>query len=301
MMTTPNDLHGVIVPVVTTFDESGAIDHGTFVEQIDWMLAQDVDGLVVGGSTGEGYALDPDELLLLTRSAVKASAGRIPVLASIIADSTRSAVSRATMLRNLPLAALQIAPPHYIFSPSEDGLVRFYRAVAEAAGIPLIIYNVIPWAKVTPRLALRIMQEVPQVIAVKQSDRDMDVFAELTRSIGPERVFGALDGSLKSCYDFRIAGSIAAIASAVPKENVRLWRAVRDGRTAEAFALQVGLSDFWAVLTGPNLPARVKAAQRLQGLKASWPRAPMEAASPADVDALSRALHGLQEICCQLP
>jgi 4-hydroxy-tetrahydrodipicolinate synthase len=139
------------------------------------------------------------------------------------------------------------------------------------------------------------MQEVPQVIAVKQSDRDMDVFADLTRSVGPQRVFGALDGSLKSCYDFGIAGSIAAIACAVPNESVRLWRAVRDGRTAEAFALQLRLSDFWAALTGPNLPARVKAAQRLQGLKTSWPRAPMEAAAPGDVAALSRALQGLRE------
>jgi 4-hydroxy-tetrahydrodipicolinate synthase len=204
------------------------------------------------------------------------------------------------MIRDLPIAALQVAPPHYIFSLSEDGFVSFYRAVAEAAGIPLIIYNVIPWAKVTPRLALRIMQEVPQVIAVKQSDRDMDVFADLTRSVGPQRIFGALDGSLKSCYDFGIAGSIAAIACAAPKENVRLWRAVREGRTADAFALQVRLSDFWAAVTGPNLPARVKAAQRLQGLKASWPRAPMEAASQADVDALSHALQGLQRLSFEL-
>jgi 4-hydroxy-tetrahydrodipicolinate synthase len=295
MMTTPSELHGVIVPVVSPFDESGTIDMGAFVEQIDWMLAQEVDGLVVGGSTGEGFALEPDELLLLTRRAVDVAAGRIPVLASIIADSTQSAASRATMLRGLPIAALQVAPPHYIFPPSEDGFVGFYRAVAEAAGIPLVIYNVIPWAKVSPKLALRIMQEVPQVIAVKQSDRDMDAFADLTRSVGPKHVFGALDGSLKSCYDFGIAGSIAAIACAVPKENVRLWRAVGEGRTAEALTLQSRLSDFWAALTGPNLPARVKAAQRLQGLKASWPRAPMEAASQADVDALSRALRDLQE------
>lgn len=295
-MTTPSDLHGVIVPVVSPFDEDGAIDQDAFVEQIRWVMAQEVDGLVVGGSTGEGYALEADELVTLARSAVETARNSIPVLASIIADSTRAAVARATMLRNLPLAALQVAPPHYIFSPSEDGLVAFYRAVAEAAGLPLIIYNVIPWAKVTPTLARRIMQDVPQVIGVKQSDRDMDVFADLVRSVGARRVFGALDGSLKSCYDFGIAGSIAAIASAAPRANVVLWRAVREGRTSDAIAIQSHLSEFWAALTGSNLPARVKAAQHLQGLKTSWPRAPMEAASTTEIESLRKALAPLQGI-----
>lgn len=294
-MTGFHELRGVIVPLATPFDEGGDIDDAAFVEQIDWMLAQDVDGLVIGGSTGEGYALEPTELLRLAQLAVRTASGRVPVLASIIADSTRAAVARATMLRSLPLAALQVAPPHYIFSPSEDGLVSFYGAVAEAAGLPLIIYNVVPWAKVTPRLATRIMREVPLVVAVKQSDRDMDVFTDLVRSVGAQRVFGALDGSLKSCYDLGISGSIAAIACAAPKANVQLWRAVKEGRTAEAFTIQAQLSDFWAALTGPNLPARVKAAQELQGLKAAWPRAPMEPVSAADLDALRRAVLALQE------
>lgn len=276
----PESLKGVIVPLTTPFDASGEIDRRAYRAQIEWMLAEGVDGIVVGGSTGEGFALDEGEVVELAHIALEAAAGRVPVMASILADCTRTAVRRAGQLAALGLTALQVAPPHYIFAPSDDGLLSFYRDVAATTRLPIVIYNVISWANVRPAVAARILDRVPSVVAVKQSDKDLGTFADLVRAIGPERVFGAIDGSLMSCYDLKAAGSIAAIASAIPSVNVALWRAVGRGDRGRALELNSGLGEVWEHLAAQNLPARVKAAQAAQGMAAGLPRAPMEPVSP---------------------
>lgn len=282
--------HGVLAPLTTPFDREGNIDEQCFIAQLEWMVLEGVQGVVVGGSTGEGYTLTADELVRLVDIATGTLKGRLPVLASIIADSTRAAVERANCLRKFPLAGLQVAPPHYIFRPSDDGIVSFYAAIADATDIPLVIYNVIPWTNVSPSLAFRIMEVVPQVAAVKQSDKDFGIYVDLVRQVGPSRVFAAIDGGLMGCYDVGAIGSIAAIASAAPRASVGLWNAVREGRREEAISLHRCLLELWMALSAPNLPARVKAAQAAQGLPVSFPRAPMAPVSPDEQKAIEQAL-----------
>lgn len=291
-MNSNNHFEGVLVPVTTPFLDNEDIDKTAFVAQLEWMLAQGVHGIVVGGSTGEGHALDDSELAELIELATRTVKNRVPVIASVIADSTRSAIRRASRLAEYDLTALQVAPPHYIFSPSDEGFITFYRDIAKTSHCPIIIYNVISWAKISPRLAHDIMQAVPNVIAIKQSGTDFQVYADLVRSVGSSRVFAANDGALMSCYDLGAAGSIAAIATAAPKANVMLWNAVKNGERKEAIALHDRLLDLWNVLSGTNLPARVKAAQTLQGIPAGLPRQPMMGISDREraqmADALAR-------------
>lgn len=109
-MTGSMELGGVIVPLTTPFAADESIDYGAFSRQIEWTLAEGVDGVVVGGSTGEGFALDEEEAFALSRCALDVVAGRVPVMTSIMADSTRTAARRARQLAELPLAGLQVAP-----------------------------------------------------------------------------------------------------------------------------------------------------------------------------------------------
>jgi len=293
------EFRGVIVPLTTPFTADEEIDRQGFTRQIDWMLAEGVSGFVVGGSTGEGYALDEGEMLELSKLALDVVAGRVPVMASIMVDSTRAAVNRAKQLAELPLSGLQIAPPHYIFTPDDDGLFAFYQAVGAASPLPLVLYNVISWANVQPAVAARILDGVPTAYGVKQSDKDLGRFADLVLAVGPERVFGAIDGSLMSCYDLGIAGSIAAIASATPRASVALWQAVQQGDRARALELNAALGRFWQQLSGSNLPARVKAAQTIQGIAAGRPRAPMSALTESEEAALTAAFQHLARVTDQ--
>jgi 4-hydroxy-tetrahydrodipicolinate synthase len=287
-------LKGVIVPVTTPFTVTEEIDEKAFVAQLEWLVAQGVQGIVVGGSTGEGYALTDDEFVRLVDLAIEVAGSTLPVLAGVTADSTRAAVRRAKLLAGRRLAALQVAPPHYIFAPSETGMIGFYTSLAEATAFPILIYNVIPWATVSPRQAGEIMRAVPRVVAIKQSGTDFCVYADLVRTVGADRVFAAIDAALMSCYELGAMGSIAAIATATPRASVRLWHAVAAGQREEAMALHRKLLEVWVALAGPNLPAKVKAAQELQGVPASHPRAPMAPASSAERERIAKALAGLR-------
>ena len=154
-------LHGIIPPMTTPFDAEGAIDEGAVRAQVRWLLAAGVHGLAVGGSTGEGHALDQDELRRLVATVTEEATGRVPVIAGIIVDSTRDAVRRGKAVGDLGVAALQVTPVHYLFRPDDDAMLGHFRAIAEATGLPVVIYNVVPWSYLSPGLLCRIMSEVP--------------------------------------------------------------------------------------------------------------------------------------------
>jgi dihydrodipicolinate synthase/N-acetylneuraminate lyase len=273
---------GVLVPLVTPFKADESLDLRAYEEQIEWMIGANVHGLVIGGSSGEGYALEAAELAALVDCALEVASGRIPVIVGVIADSTRQAIARIRATNRSNVVAFQVTPPHYIFRSSHDELVAFYREVAAAAERPIIIYNVIPWANIDPQLAARIATEVPGVSGFKQSNVDITQLLEL-RSIAPQLdVFAAIDPALRICYEAGAVGSIAAIATAAPHASVKLWNAVMSGDRATAAATEAGLTSLWHTLRGPNLPARLKAAQTLQGLSSGLARSPM--AMPGDAE-----------------
>ncbi|HVZ00824.1 MAG TPA: dihydrodipicolinate synthase family protein [Dongiaceae bacterium] len=293
-MTAPVRLQGIIPPLTTPFDAQGELDEDAIAAQVRWMIEQGVHGLVVGGSTGEGYTLTVDELARIAQSTIEAAEGRVPVVASIIADSTREVTRRVRRLAPLPLAALQITPPHYIFEPEPEGLVEFYARAADESPFPLIIYNVIPWTPVSPALARRLVEEVPEIVAIKQSKTDLGLYAEMVRTLGADRVFAALDEMLRECYEAGAAGSIAAIGTAAPSASLALWEAVRSGSKNEAARLQADLGALWQTLVGPNMPARVKVAQQMQGIQTGHPRSPMHAPDQATRDRIANALASIK-------
>ena len=161
-------LHGAILPATTPFDAHGDIQFDAAGRQIKWLIENGAQGVAVGGSTGEGQTLDREEFRDLIAASTDAAAGQVPVIAGIITDSTREAVIRGKMIRDLKTAALQVTPVHYLFKPSDDAMVEHFRTLAGETGQKIIIYNVVPWTYLSPALLLRIMDEVPDVIGVKQ-------------------------------------------------------------------------------------------------------------------------------------
>jgi 4-hydroxy-tetrahydrodipicolinate synthase len=285
--------HGVIPPMTTPFREDGEIDLGLVAAQLDWLCAAGVHGVAAGGSTGEGHTLDHGEYRDLLAATVEAAHGRIPVIAGIIVDSTRDAIRRGRLVRDMKVAALQVTPVHYLFRPDDEAMVRHFRSIAEETGLPVIIYNVVPWAYLSPALLTRIMTEVPTVIGVKQSAGDLKLFADLMTMAPDKQIYSAVDALMYPSYTLGAAGSIAAILAAAPHASVALWDAVRAGDHGRALALHKTLLALWNAIVGDNLPACVRHAQALQGLPKSWSRAPMPAASPAQQAAIARALEGL--------
>ena len=292
-MTTIN-LSGVIPPVTTPFDERGDIQYDSVKAQVDWLVDCGVSGIAVGGSTGEGHALEADEFRTLINVAFEAADGRIDVIAGIITDSTRESVRRGQIIRDSGVVALQVTPVHYVFKPTDDGTVEHFRTLTTETDMPVIIYNVIPWNYLSPELLCRVMREVPGVIGVKQSAGDMKLFADLMISANREDlIFSAVDGLLYTSYCLGAQGSIAAILSAAPRPSVQLWNAVKAGDHATALDLHEKLLVLWNAIVGDNLPATTKYSQILQGIPAGLPRQPMSMPGEPQQSLIRNALMGL--------
>ena len=290
-------LHGIIPPMTTPFTAEGEIDERAFRAQVRFFLGKGVHGVCVGGSTGEGHTLTRDEFKRLMTATVEEVNGRIPVVAGIIANSTREAVLRARDVENLDIAALQITPVHYLFKPDEDATYNHFRTLTESVKQPVLIYNVIPWNYLSPAQLLRIMREIPGVIGVKQSQGDLKLMADLLLDVPEGKlVFTAVDALLYPSFALGSPGTIAANPAAVPGVCVALWNAVQRGDHATAKELHVRLLRFWNTIVGDNLPACVKYALELQGCPVGLPRAPMPAASAAQRAAIEPALKHVQEL-----
>lgn len=286
----PHGIHGIVPPIVTPFDASGEIDEDALRRDIAYMVESGVHGIAVGGSTGEGHTLESDELRRVVRLAVQ-EAGSVPVIAGIIADSTRAAVERGLAVADLGAVALQVTPVHYLFRPNDDAMLDFFATIAERTGVPVMIYNVVPWAYLSPTLLARIIDEAPGVVGVKQSAGDMKLLADLLLLVGNRAaVMSAVDALLYPSFALGAHGAIAAILSAVPKLCVRLWDAVAQNRSDEARALHGSLLRIWDAIHADNLPANVKCAMEMQGRQGGFPRAPMPATSPERAEAIRQAL-----------
>ena len=289
-----DDLSGVIAPFTTPFNDDDTIELGAIAAQVEWLLSNGVHGLAAGGSTGEGHALTREEHRDILAETVSAVAGRVPVVAGIISNSTRETAARGRQVADLGVVALQVTPPAYLFRPDDDAMVDHFRRIHGDSGLPILIYNVVGHCYLSPDLLLRIMDEVPGVAGVKQSAGDAKLLADLLRRADAKnRIYAATDALLYNAYVLGAPGSIAAILTAAPGPSVRLWDAVQSGDHATALDLHERLMPLWDAIGQDNMPSLCKYAQELQGVPAGFARRPTSPARDHQKAAVREALAGL--------
>ena len=290
-------LRGIISPFTTPFSEDGEVNYELIKPQVDWLIENGVHGLAAGGSTGEGHVLNRNEYLKLMEKTSDAINGRVPLVAGIIANSTNEVAARGKSVKDLNVAALQITPPNYLFRPDDDSMVRHFKEIHEECGVPILIYNVVPWCYLSPDLLLRIMEEVPGVLGVKQSAGDMKLFADLIRRADSKNlIFSAVDALLFSSYQLGAPGAIAAILTAAPGPSVKLWNAVQKNNLSQAIDIHEKLMPLWDAIGVDNMPSLCKYAQNLQGLDAGYSRKPTSPATDKQKKQVEIALKGLDLI-----
>ncbi len=285
---------GIVPPMVTPFDESEELMEPELRSEVRYLIEESgVHGLAVGGSTGEGQTLSTDELRRAVGTACEEAAGRVPVIAGVIVDSTRQAIERGRAVADLGVRALQVTPVHYLFRPSDEMMLHHFDSIAQAVGLPVLIYNVVPWSYCSPELLVRIICEVDGVVGVKQSAGDLKLMADLLLELGQRGiVMSAVDALLYPSFCLGADGAIAAILAAVPELCVALWDAMAAADHQRALVLHQRLLPIWNAMVGDNLPANVKTALALQGRPAGGPRAPMARSSPVQAEMIRAALLG---------
>ncbi len=269
-------LRGVMPPIAMPFDKKGQLVKNGMREQIDLIIKSGASGIVAGGSTGEGHTLSDAEFVAAMTDAYEANAGRVPFLAGLIVNSTIQAINRIRMLDGMKITALQVTPVHYLFKPDEKATIEHFRTIWEETRIPILIYNVIPWNYLSVDMMLKIMDEVPGVVGMKQSSGDLKSLSDLLLRVKSRNVvMSGIDALLYPGFAIGMHGAISALCSAVPGAVVKLGKLVEKNRHEEARALHFHLNRLWNEMPHEILPACVKYAQHLQGVTLYHPRAPM--------------------------
>jgi len=284
-------LGGVVPPMITPFADDDSIDCSLLRTETQFLLEAGVNGIVVGGSTGEGAGMSAEELYKATSVVVEAVNGGIPVLSGVIADTSDEAVRLGKAARRAGAAALQVPPPHFNVAISSAVLSRYYRAITDRTGLPLIIYNVIPWAQVAVESLERLTAENSMIVGVKQSGGNIQALAALLAFLkGRIRIYSAIDDLLYPSFMLGANGTISGTSSVFPRETVELWEWVRHGNDGRALELHNTLVPVWRSLDGPQFPSRVKYALSLLGRAAGKPRSPFTWPRGKDAARIEQAL-----------
>ena len=209
---------GSMVAIVTPMHEDGSLDFDAFRKLIDWHIAEGTDGIVVVGTTGESPTVDFDEHHQLIKTAVEHARGRIPIIAGTGANSTREAIELAEYAKKAGAGASLSVVPYYN-KPTQEGLYRHFRAIAEAVEIPQILYNV-PGRTVADMqndTMLRLAQ-VPNIVALKDATANLERGADLLRQLPPHvAVYSGDDATGLALMLLGGRGVISVTANVAPR------------------------------------------------------------------------------------
>lgn len=292
---------GVIAPMTTPFSSSGELMPKSIRSQVDFLVRERADSLAVGGSTGEGQTLDADELRACVSEVRDAMPADMPLVASTICDSTRQAIRSIRAVAGLGVDAIQLTPVHYLFRPDDEMMIEHFRVIHEETGMPLIIYNVVHWCYLSPELTVRLMNEVPGVMGIKQSAGDLKLFADLMINAPKDRkIYSAVDALMYPSFCLGTPGVIAATPSGIPRATALLRDAVAKGDHANARLLHEAILRFWNATDHYNLPACIRYAQSLQGVDAGFPRMPMRPATEEQQAKIKPALEAVLKLADEL-
>ena len=289
-MPTDTDFSGLWIPLITPFHH-GKVDTGAISRLVRQQRADGVSGFVVCGSTGEAAALDKEEQKAVLRATLEAAQG-VPVVMGVSGYHLAQTVAWIRELASFPLAGLLVPPPCYI-RPSQDGLLQWFGAIADAATVALIIYD-IPYRTGVQleRATLLELAMHPRIQAIKDCGGDGGKTLALIAQ-GKLQVLAGEDLQMFATLAQGGAGAIAASAHLGTARFVKLVQLLRAGDLAQARALWGPLVPWIeAVFAEPN-PAPVKAALAQLGLIHNELRAPMTPTSAAHAAHVAR-------LCLQL-
>ncbi|NMG16726.1 4-hydroxy-tetrahydrodipicolinate synthase [Aromatoleum bremense] len=267
---------GSIVAIVTPMHEDGSLDYPRLRSLIDFHVAEGTDGIVVVGTTGESPTVSVEEHCELIRTTVEHAAGRIPVIAGAGANSTAEAIELARFAQEAgAVAQLSVVP--YYNRPTQEGLYRHFRSIAETVELPLILYNV-PGrtvADLSNDTALR-LAEIPSIIGIKDATGSIDRACDLIDRAPKD--FALYTGDDMTAAAFILLGghgTISVTANVAPRAMHEMCAAACAGDALRAREINAHLVGLHRDLFCEANPIPVKWAVARMGLIESGIRLPL--------------------------
>lgn len=283
-------IKGSIVAIVTPF-KNGEFDEKAFSDLIEWHISKGTNAIVPCGTTGESATLDYEEHYRVIEVTIKVVNKRIPVIAGTGANSTDETIMITRKAKELGAdAALLVAP--YYNKPTQEGLYRHYKAVAEAVDIPIVLYNVPGRTAVNilPSTVAR-LAEVKNIVAIKEATGDMKQVSELIRLCGDRiTVLSGDDFTTLPLLALGGKGVISVTANIAPHEVSEMCRLLEEGNIEEARKLHYKLEPLNSAMFIETNPIPVKTALSMMGKIREEFRLPLCEMSAANKEKLRKTL-----------
>ncbi|MCL2309038.1 MAG: 4-hydroxy-tetrahydrodipicolinate synthase [Proteobacteria bacterium] len=288
-------LTGCLVPIVTPMTPDGALDFAALRKLIDWYIAHDAAGIVIVGTTGESPTIDFEEHHALIKATVDHVAGRVPVMAGTGSNSTSEAIELTAYAKKVGANSCLSVVPYYN-KPSQEGLYRHFKTIAETVDLPLVLYNV-PGrtvADLANETVLRLSQ-VPGIIGLKDATGDIGRATELIKALNEagKKDFVLYSGDDITSLAFLLLGGhgvISVTACVAPQQIAAMCAAAARGDIAKARAVNDSLLPLHRKLFVEGNPVPVKWAMAEMGLISAGIRLPLAPLSEPFHEPLRQAL-----------
>jgi 4-hydroxy-tetrahydrodipicolinate synthase len=236
-------MKGSIVPLVTPFTAEGSLDEPALEGLIEWQIDSGSHGISVTGTTGEPSALSLDERERVMEVAARAVAGRVPFVPGTGTNNLDETIRLTRAAEALGADAALVIVPYYN-RPSQEGLYRYFRALAGEVRLPIVIYNIPGRTAVNmaPSTMARLWRDAPGIVGVKESNKDFEHVTRVLHECG--RDFLVYSGIELLCYPMLAiggAGHVSATANVFPRDVADLYNHVTAGRWQEAMDLHYHL------------------------------------------------------------
>lgn len=291
----PNPFTGSMVALITPFRD-GKVDEKVLRDLVEWHIAEGTDGIVPCGTTGESATLNYEEHDRVIKIVVEQARKRVPVLAGTGSNATSEAIEMTRHAKaNGADGSLQVTP--YYNKPTQEGLFLHFKAIAEAVGFPMVLYNVPGRTSVNmlPETTARLSKD-KGIVGIKEASGNLEQVKSVIELCGPDfTVLSGEDAQNVDIFALGGCGMISVTANVAPTQLAQTWKLWVAGKKAEARLVQETLQPLHTAMFIETNPIPVKTALSLMGKCSDEMRLPLCKMSDSKLPQLKDALkqHGL--------
>jgi len=268
--------HGSMVALVTPMHEDGSLDFDALKRLVEFHVENGTDAIVSVGTTGESPTLDMDEHCEVVRRTVEYARGRVPVIAGTGANSTTEAIELTRCAQQHGADACLLVTPYYN-KPTQEGLYRHHKAIAEAVAIPQILYNV-PGRTAVDMLPETVerLAPIPNIVGIKEATGNLDRARDILKRCGDRLdLYSGDDATALECILLGGKGDISVTANVAPRLMHEMCLLAREGKEPEARAIDTRLRALHKDLFVEANPIPVKWALTEMGMIETGIRLPL--------------------------
>ena len=276
-----NALKGTGVALVTPFKKDLSVDHDALERVVNYNIDNDIDYLVVMGTTGESVTVSKSEKINILKTVSRVNNGRLPLVLGIGGNDTRAVIEEIQMTDLSEITAILSVSPYYS-KPTQEGIYQHFKAISQASPKPIIVYNVPGRTSknMLPNTVLRLASDFKNIVAVKEAGNNTQQYLELLKN--KPKDFLVISGDDDLALGTVLAGGagvISVLGQAFPKEFSKMIRLGVSGNTKEAHELHFKLMPITSLIFRENNPAGIKAVLNSLELCLDVVRLPLVAAS----------------------